>query len=198
MFVRKIAIGGLLLTLLSLALPVKYALACSCVQPPSNEEAVADYDAVFDGTVVKVYDPHGDDAVVSSGRTITYTFEVDNVVKGDVEDPQLVKTAADSATCGFRFKSGLRYQVYADEYGKVLTTDSCSNTHKLPPLSNQDDPTTPTSENDNEGVVPTDPGDGGPLAPVVWVGTGAVLALGAGMLFLTRRRDLRGSVPPRH
>lgn len=172
--------------LLVLFLPVKYALACSCVPPPGDREALVSTDVVFSGTVTGIDDPEGDKKMISSGRPVTYTFAVDAVAKGVVAANEQVGSAADSASCGFGFRDGRRYVVFADEDKKGdLTTSLCSNTHIL------------KEGEDIDFVATRDPsGDGpvqGPLSEegvpaIAWVGIAAILGLGAATFFLTRRR----------
>lgn len=190
---RRAITLALVLSAVSLFLPVKYALACSCVPPPPDAVAAEEADVVFSGEVTATHDPHGDDKIVSSGRTVTYTFEVDGVVKGEVGNKERVKTAADSASCGYGFKTGRRYLVFADE-GKsgALSTHSCSNTHPLGANEDVGLGAEPPPAPDAGGPAEPDSGDrprsdgGVPMTAVV--GTGIVVLLGGAALFLSRRR----------
>ncbi|HEU4481040.1 MAG TPA: hypothetical protein VFS18_04070 [Actinomycetota bacterium] len=109
------------------------ALACSCVPPPPDEVAIERSDAVFSGTVTEARDPQKGAPVVSSGGAVFYTMEVDTVVKGQVDATEEVRTALSSASCGYRFREGKRYLVFAMEHERSgdPTVSLCSNTRPV-------------------------------------------------------------------
>lgn len=100
------------------------AHACSCMAPGSPQESLESSAAVFQGTV----------ASVASDGDMGYrvTFSADKAWKGVTASPLDVRTARDSAACGFNFEEGKKYIVYAyaDEEG-ALATGLCSRTHEL-------------------------------------------------------------------
>jgi len=79
------------------------AHACSCVPPGSQQEELAESDAVFSGMVTSVT------------NDATATFDVKRVWKGAVTGQDTVKTPENSAMCGFGFQEGKSYVVYASE-----------------------------------------------------------------------------------
>ena len=105
------------------------AFACSCLAYPADEaEAVArawpETDVVFAGKVVAIKP-----ATPGQGRWTKVTFEVSDTWKGTDGDGQLVvTTASDSAMCGYPFKAGERYVVFANRrpQSDELTTSLCS------------------------------------------------------------------------
>ena len=191
---KKSALIGLIVVMISLAFPVKYALACSCAPPGPDAQAVGVFDAVFSGTVVGKEDPEGDGPGVSSGRPIIYSFEVDAIVKGDVAADQEVTSAADGASCGYSFRNGRRYVLFADEDKKGdLNVSLCSNTHELKEGENIEFAATHapagTSDEGDEGDE-GEPDEGIPM--VAWMGAGMIVVLGATALVLSRRRKSDG------
>ncbi len=111
--------------LLVLALAAEGALACSCMPPPAPPQALAKADAVFFGKAVKVVGqagPHGQGEV-------TVSFEVERFWKGNVQKNLDLGTAAHGALCGYAFRQGENYLVYAytDPLGGLRTT-LCSRT----------------------------------------------------------------------
>jgi hypothetical protein len=185
---KKPVLIGLIVLMISLAFPVKFARACSCVPPPSDREAMTTTDAVFSGTVIEIDDPEGGGPVISSGRQITYTFDVDGIAKGDVAADERVTSAADGVSCGADFADGGRYVVFADKDEKGdLTTSLCSNNHVL--RAGQEIEFAATHDPD-----PAD-GEGQPsedVPAIAWMGVGTVVFLGAASIVLSRRRKNDG------
>lgn len=95
------------------------ALACSCLEPPPPAEAMALATTVFVGTVVN----HSE-----KGRQSTYEFAVSETFKGAVQEKMVVRSATDSATCGYNFTVGERYLVYAFGKDERLSTNLCTRT----------------------------------------------------------------------
>ena len=100
-----------------LALP-KPAQACTCAPSGSPKEALAD--AVFAGeaTSVKV---RGGLVIISSADPVTVEFKVSRVWKGPRRDTLTVETER-FASCGFEFKEGRKYIVYAHNDSTGLCT----------------------------------------------------------------------------
>lgn len=175
----------------TIALVPQPAFACSCAPPGSDLEAMQGSDAVFAGTVMSASDPQGDGRIVSSGRPIFYTFEVDAVAKGDVDDRQQVRSAADGASCGFGFREGRRYLVFAyhgrgeADPDEPLHTDLCTKTRGIArgaelPFAARD----VSGDRDAPGP-PVDYGSGTLIAALAAL---AVLMVGAGYLLFRRIR----------
>jgi hypothetical protein len=113
---RRAGLTGILLatgiaaagTMLSAA-PV---FACSCGFA-SGAPGIARDARVFTGTVTQVDDP-AVGPLVSTARPLVVHVAVEKVYRGSVGAQQLVRTAAESASCGFSFEVGQRYTVFAD------------------------------------------------------------------------------------
>ena len=112
-------------------LPPQCASACQCTMPPDGrdaERALADSEAVFSGEVVEVYPP----APWKSSATIeTDTFRVSEVWKGPEHRTLEVHTALFGASCGYPFKEGQEYLVYAYAGKQGLEVDLCNGTQRL-------------------------------------------------------------------
>jgi hypothetical protein len=99
------------------------AFACSCVPPPPPVEALEQSDAVFSGKVLKV---EQDD----SGYGKIVTFRMLESWKGRKSRTVKVSTADNSAACGYAFRVGKKYLVYA--HGEEeLHTNICTRTRAL-------------------------------------------------------------------
>lgn len=101
--------------------------ACSCVVM-TFEEATDQADVIFVGTVT------GRDAAPDSefGAMLDYTFEVGDVYKGGpVAADAVVRTADNSAACGFAFAEGQTYLVMASSSADGLETNLCTGTASL-------------------------------------------------------------------
>lgn len=100
---------------------------CTCVTPPPPREALASSAAVFDGTVAGIArDPAG-----GPFPDLFVTFVVHTQWKGVTQSPVVVRTAADGAMCGYSFRLGQRYLVYAHgrvDDAAVLDVGICSRT----------------------------------------------------------------------
>jgi hypothetical protein len=109
-----------------LALLPDCASACSCAILGSQQEmakqALSDSAAVFSGEVADVE---------KQGRTATVTLRVSETWKGPEQGTLEVNTPSQETACGYPFKEGQEYLVYA--YGKEepFKTDFCSQTKLL-------------------------------------------------------------------
>ena len=99
--------------------------ACSCRQPGSPSEELERSAAVFAGRVVSI-----DDSLVlgSSLAPLIVEFEIETVWKGLLHRRVELKTASDTASCGFSFVEGGEYLVYSRS-GRE--TSYCSRTRPL-------------------------------------------------------------------
>ncbi len=98
-----------------------HADACSCPPPPAPDKALEVTHAVFMGKATKV-------AVAGGVRTTT--FKIARTWKGTTGQTIVVKTAEHGATCGYIFKEGESYLVYAnhDAKKKQFWTNICTRT----------------------------------------------------------------------
>lgn len=100
------------------------AWACKCKQPPDTKTALAGSPAVFVGKVTRV-DEAGE-------HEYAVTFEVDQSWKGVTAKEVVVRTAKQSATCGYNFEMGKSYLVYCTaSTEKELRTGICTRTRNL-------------------------------------------------------------------
>jgi len=113
-------------------------LGCTCVGvgPACSEAPSANITAVFLGTVDSVGTPSaldflGGDRVTSAtpfGGTLKVTITVQEAFKGVDAKKLVVRTASSEAACGFPFKKGEQYLVYATEWKGQLYTSICQRT----------------------------------------------------------------------
>lgn len=126
------------------ALPCNQAWACSCEQS-TDAEVYDGATAVFTGTAVRV---SGDDPAI-------WTFSTDSVDKGHVADEQAVSLPGYVAACGFTFRVGERYQVFAYEADGRLYTDHCSGNRHVSGGAEPFDRDRPETESRPNAVVPS-------------------------------------------
>jgi hypothetical protein len=114
-----------------LALAPDCASACSCAivgsQKERVEQAISDSKAVFSGEAVDFEKG----AVATFGPTETVSFRVSKVWKGPEQETLEVGTQVFGASCGYPFKEGQEYLVYAYEGKRGLTVDLCTETKEL-------------------------------------------------------------------
>lgn len=103
--------------------------ACSCIES-SDQEQYSRADVVFTGKATERHDPSAG-GPQGSADPIHWTFDVDGTQKGHTNDPVVLETSRDEASCGVTFVVGRRYQVYATNTGEYLHTDLCSGTREL-------------------------------------------------------------------
>ena len=160
--------------------PPDCASACSCMMPGGVQDperrALAISSAVFSGEVVD-FD--------KSPPRATATVRVSNVWKGPKQQTVEITTSSDEAACGYPFKEGQEYLVYAYTGKQGLEVDLCGATN---PLSEAD----ANLEALGEGEKPQDGGEGEVLSDTsggfsvrAMVGV-AGLALAASFLVMVR------------
>ncbi|MDY6911282.1 MAG: hypothetical protein SVM79_02855, partial [Chloroflexota bacterium] len=108
---------------------VQPATACSCAEVANPAEALEQASAVFSGRVLSLECPSG--LVHSSADPVTAVFEVDTVWKGPQQSRIVVTTALMDSSCGFEFRIGRSYLVYAYGAEDDLQTDRCTRTRLL-------------------------------------------------------------------
>jgi hypothetical protein len=129
---RTVILTALLLALLSPQL----VSACSCREKPPAKEALKHSDAVFAGTVESITEAQ----LALSGSRYTSSwyrvvFRVSESWKGTNSTTLIVYTSTQSTACGFPFRVGSTYLVYAHETHQskltapdLLTTSVCTRT----------------------------------------------------------------------
>ncbi len=110
--------------------PLSAARACDCIGPKPPLEARAESAAVFEGTVIGMV-PTG---YIRNGfpSRVDVTFNVTRVWKGAEMLQVHLSTPGTGSMCGYSFKAGERYLVYArdDGHGQLVTT-LCDRTRPL-------------------------------------------------------------------
>jgi len=107
-----------------------YSKACSCAGfGPACVEAVSpQVSAVFLGTVVAVGPSARTPQSNVFGDMLDVTLSVQESYKGASSKQIVVTTASSESACGFPFKKGEQYVVYASEYERKLFTSICQRT----------------------------------------------------------------------
>jgi hypothetical protein len=122
----------LLLTAFSFALHLMTidTLACSCVKGLTIKEEFERTDFVFIGDVIEITPGSQARVVLPIGlssksewrldnyEVLIVTFQVSEWLKGDGQSTCQTITAPHTAACGYPFKVGQRYLVYADNWKK--------------------------------------------------------------------------------
>ncbi len=127
------------LTLISLALTIllggaRAADACSCMVSGPPCQAFWGADAVLDATVVSITPPARTDRITERDfelRNNAVELDVHHAYKGAGAGPMVVSTYPDGAGCGYDFKVGKRYLIFArpGRDGR-LTVSLCSATQE--------------------------------------------------------------------
>jgi hypothetical protein len=157
--------------------------ACSCAEVPSAEAEFERSQAVLSGKVIEVREKRS----LKGSRTKSVLFEVNNTWKGVEESQIIITTGQDSGDCGFDFKEGQEYLVYANEstmYGaQSLVSTICDRTNELSVL--QED-----LKKLGEGQPPIEEVDlsGKHNRNQLYMWIAVVTAIGILFLFIIRRR----------
>lgn len=99
-------------------------LACSCVMPGTPNEALKEATAVFSGMVTDI-----DRNLTGYGYKVR--FDVEKIWKGIFDKTVAVSTGIGGGDCGYAFKEGERYFVYAFGDVSSLAANICSRTRLL-------------------------------------------------------------------
>jgi hypothetical protein len=118
-----------LLLAVSLVFGAEIGLACTCVPSKGPTEELELAAAVFSGKVVEIRRHKRSEDIFARVEVV---LRVERVWKGVGGATVSVFTASHSATCGYGFKGGRTYLVYAhkDAEGR-LSTGICSRTRRL-------------------------------------------------------------------
>ncbi len=98
--------------------------ACKCLPTDSIKVEAIDSEAVFTGRVTQV------EPIIKTDM-IKVTFTVLESFKGVATSVAVVKTNNDSTACGYEFRKGKDYLIYASGNENNLSTHSCSRTRML-------------------------------------------------------------------
>jgi hypothetical protein len=108
--------------------------ACSCMERPSPCAAFARDQAVFVGRVVDIVRSEKSEFMTG----VTALFAIERAFKGlsATQKTVDVRTGSSGGDCGYDFKAGQRYLVFASQSSGFLYTSICSNTE---PVSEAED-----------------------------------------------------------
>lgn len=182
------------------------ARACSCAQM-SPTEALDLADAAFVGRLADVahggFSSEGDPSFQPAASL--FTFEVDQVVKGDLPATVEVRTPSSSAACGASFAPQKAAAVLLVRSGGTWSTNLCLQQVSVPQLlqASGDEPRPPTGETETEpppGDAPDSDltsGVGDDSAPGAWwIGVLLIVAAGTGVLVVRSLRRARAGFSP--
>lgn len=186
--------------LLALLMFPKPAHACTCASSGSPREAMADADAVFFGKVAAIQTPSprlkNGEWVISSADPVTVEFDVIKVWKGSLRKIMTIETERSEISCGFEFKEGRRYVVYAyDGYTGLCTRTAPAwlAIHDFAALGSGQEPESPAAPDGKLSESPTSDGAGcnAPTHPARNRTDFAALGLLAGAVILGARPKRR-------
>ena len=108
------------------------SFACSCMVTPEPlkkqiQNAFTGANAIFSGEVVEIKESATDN------YGVLVKFRVSKSWKGESTQEITIRTAKDSAMCGYNFEVGGKYLVYADGLKDNLSTTNCSRTSTFNP-----------------------------------------------------------------
>jgi hypothetical protein len=93
-------LGGLVV------LPAQPSLACSCVGIDNPRAAVEAADGAFVGTLVRREEPQPQGELLSSDQVVTWTFQVDRLLKGSIGSTVDVESPWSDVSCGLLVEVG--------------------------------------------------------------------------------------------
>lgn len=111
----------LILALTGLTYTATFACTCADIPDPLKDKVawwLKDSTAVFTGESIKL-------EKIPQTRDMVVTFSVDEFWKGDLSGVVELRTPIDSASCGFDFRIGRSYLVYAYGPKTALMTGLC-------------------------------------------------------------------------
>jgi hypothetical protein len=116
--------SALLITMTILLIPLPI-YACSCAESPSVQGELERSGVVFRGKVMEINDVNNSKKVL---------FNVKEIWKGLEVSQTIIETGMGGGDCGFEFKTGQEYLVYASdtkEYGDYYSTGICDRTSAI-------------------------------------------------------------------
>jgi hypothetical protein len=123
----RLLLAGLLAAVGLVALTPSASYACSCAA--GTPSVYVDWsDVVFVGTLTAI-EPPPQRRIMSSMDPNTYTFEVVQVLDGEVDSTAEVRSAMSGSSCGLeRMQVGRDYVVFAGHHQAALVSGLCSGT----------------------------------------------------------------------
>ena len=119
---------SLVVLLLFLGVFAESAYACTCVGPPMPCDAFGSADAVFVGTATSMLGSKQRDSKEVDWTPRSFKFTVEQSYSGIDGTEVEVFTGRGGGDCGYSFKIGERYLVYAYRHENKLRTSICSRT----------------------------------------------------------------------
>ena len=118
---------GILIVVAISAVP-RSAAACSCIDPGPECQAFWKTDAVFDATVVRIAERRIEPTEKRefAAADLLVTLRVHRAWKGAQPGDIEVTTSRSGGTCGYDFREGERYLVFAHQWGGHLNVSMCS------------------------------------------------------------------------
>ena len=113
---------------------IDHLKACDCNGTQSIQEELKKSDVVFTGKVISV------SPILISKHQRDYThvlikFSINSIIKGDSNKIVEIKTAASTGMCGYPFRKGTEYLVYAtrvkENSKQILWSGLCDRTKSL-------------------------------------------------------------------
>ena len=114
-----------LLASFAIVMAAPYVHACKCVHSPPPAQALREATAVFVGVVADIIK-------APDSRTLHVILQVKRYWKGASGGTVMVLTKRFSSACGFPFRRGQEYLVYATGENGDLHTGRCSRTTASP------------------------------------------------------------------
>lgn len=96
--------------------PLPHANACTCIANSDPRDRLAAANGAFIGELVGRRETAPLGSVISTGRDVVYTFEVAEVVKGNIGQRVEVHSAASGSSCGFEVAAGEAVGVLLDRH----------------------------------------------------------------------------------
>lgn len=120
-----------MLLFVTTAAPIARVYACSCMQRQPGD-ALTNADVAYVGVVSQVTDYTPEGPFFGSGDTVSYTFAVEEVLKGSAAGELVVTSTRDGASCGMIFGLAERWRIYAHaKESGGLGTGICSGNELL-------------------------------------------------------------------
>ncbi|MCP3932687.1 MAG: hypothetical protein GY705_26755 [Bacteroidetes bacterium] len=113
-----------------LILQQQLAFACKCVLPgPELTHEINETEIIFLGQYIGSQFIMGEEANSYRGYTVRYTFKVLKEFKGlSKKETFVVETGIGLGDCGFEFRPGLSYLIYANMSDRIAHTNICTRT----------------------------------------------------------------------
>ncbi len=109
-------------------LEAEFGYACTCMAPPTVDEALSKSSAVFIGRVIRIYRPLLDRLGVTDSSGHRVEFEIRKRWKGPNPKNFVLTTRLSGEACGYPFEQNKEYLVYVVEEPASIQTGICTGT----------------------------------------------------------------------